>query len=121
MAHMKTLKLLFLLCSLSVFAISACGGDDVDPAVDAVLMLTGDTAMGMTQFGTSCGNSTCHGADGDEGPAPDLTVEVPARDLEGLVTVIVKGSGSMAPQVGAGGLDSQGAANVAAYSRATFQ
>ena len=60
--------------------------------------------------------AACHGADGEGGAAPDLTVMVPILSDGELESIITNGSGYMAPIA----LDDDEVAAVIDYLRATF-
>lgn len=118
-----------LLLGLALVPLAACaddgGGDDEaggctenqEMRIDDVLGLDGDAAAGATVFSNSCGNAGCHGADGIEGPAPDLPDRVPDFMTDGLACVVIGGTGSMPPQ---SSLSDQEIADVLAYVQDTF-
>jgi mono/diheme cytochrome c family protein len=53
-------------------------------------------ANGGDIFASTCAN--CHGPNGNDGSAPDLTVQVPAQSDEELRTIISDGQGYMPAQ-----------------------
>lgn len=69
---------------------------------------------GSAVFSAYC--AACHGADGEGGAAPDLTVMVPILSDGELESIITNGSGYMAPIA----LDDDEVAAVISYLRATF-
>lgn len=94
-------------------------GGNVDSArVDAILALTGDASAGQTIY-ARCSVSSCHGTDGNSGPAgtPALADEVPEQSDEQLVQIVLGGYGSMPAQP----MEDQDMANVLAYLRDTFE
>jgi len=116
---MKT-TLMMMCCSLLV----ACGGDDggeggeggVNPRTADVLDLTGDSTEGADVYTNTCGISSCHGPNGNDGSATagDLGTLVPMLDEEQMVTTVLDGNGSMPPQ---SFLSDQDIADVVAYAR----
>ena len=82
------------------------GGDGTTTGPDAV--------RGGELFSTGCAG--CHGADGDSGYAPNLSVEVPGMSESSLRTLIQSGQRSM-PAVYP---DATDAADVAAYVMLTW-
>ena len=73
-----------------------------------------ETTDGEDIFASSC--SGCHGADGDSGSAPQLSVMVPTLDDDELVQIIEDGTGSMP-----GGLvSSDDLQTLISYLRETF-
>jgi hypothetical protein len=82
------------------------GGDGTTTGPDAV--------RGGELFSTGCAG--CHGADGDSGYAPNLSVEVPGMSESALRTLIQSGQRSM-PAVYP---DATDAADVAAYVMLTW-
>ena len=69
---------------------------------------------GAEVYGRTCGN--CHGANGNDGFATDLTMVVPSLSDEELQSVITEGKGNMQPV----DLDADEVAAVITYLRATF-
>ena len=59
------------------------------------LIPSADATRGQTTFGASCANENCHGTDGDMGPAPDLSIEIPEHNNEELAGIIRNGQGNM--------------------------
>jgi cytochrome c551 len=94
--------------------------DTSDTADTADTSDTSDTAAaqierGRVVFMASC-SAGCHGADGDEGSAPNLSSEVPRADDTELTDVIRNGKGDM-PAVT---LTDAELADLLAYARATW-
>ncbi len=56
---------------------------------------TDGTTDGATLFDSGC--TGCHGADGNSGYAPQLSDEVPGKDLADIVEVVQQGEGDMPP------------------------
>lgn len=103
--------------SLMLVVCVACadeGGSSAD--VDAVLALTGDATAGADVFAGSCGQSTCHAADGSGGEGVDLREHIPEHTDAQLVELMIDGEGEMP----ATGLTAQEEADVLAYLRETF-
>lgn len=102
---------------------SACegGGGSCDASqmdrVDAILMLSSDAAAAQTSFASSCGVSSCHGSNGDSGPAPDLSSETADLDDTDLLCLALNGTGGMPPQ---DGLSDQQLADVLEYIRTSL-
>lgn len=94
--------------------LSACGGSE---RVEDVLELAGDSVAGETHFQQTCGNSSCHGANGIDGDAPDFPSAVPHHSDEGLVEVMINGVGSMPAQ---DSLSDQQMADILEFLRDTF-
>ena len=82
--------------------------DTSDTGVDPV-------ARGREVFLASCVTG-CHGTDGDEGPAPDLSEEVPGRSDSRLQEIVLNGTGDM-PGVPLADAD---LTDLLAYLRATW-
>lgn len=91
--------------------------------VATILGLSGDVTAGSSEYTTSCGTSSCHGADGSgSSTARDLNQVVSTLSDEKLVDVILNGSvanGSVMPGL-ASQMSDQEIADVVAYCRDTF-
>lgn len=91
--------------------------------VATILAISGDAAAGTAEYGSSCGQSSCHGSDGSgSATARDLNQVVPTLTDEKLVDVILNGSvanGSVMPGL-ASQMSDQEVADVVAYCRDTF-
>ncbi len=109
---------------------TACADDDDtsgtgtgDDRVPIIIGLSGDATAGATEYGSSCGQSSCHGSDGSgSATARDLNQVVPTLTDEKLVDVILNGSvanGSVMPGL-ASQMSDQEVADVVAYCRDTF-
>lgn len=97
-----------------IFALAllgACGKSD--PAVDAVLSLSGDATAGASVWITC---AACHGENGEGGTGPAMTEEAGEVSDEEFVDIMIYGYEEMAPV----GLEDQEMADVLAYIRATF-
>ena len=93
----------------------ACGNKDDDSgAADGTDGADGTEVDGASVYASTCQN--CHGDNGNDGFADDLTVEVPARSDDELTDVIQNGSGGMAAQ----NLSDDELSAVLDYLRATF-
>jgi mono/diheme cytochrome c family protein len=92
----------------------ACAGSKDDTSGDNGGGGGGDATAGAEVYSTSCAG--CHGANGNDGSAPDLTAEVPSKTDEELTTIITEGTGSMGPV----SLDDTQLADLLAHLRATF-
>lgn len=88
------------------------GNEDAAERVPDVLELDGDSVNGQSVFGSTCGNSSCHGSDGASGPAPDLPEHVPHHSTEELATIVLGGRDDMPSQAH---LSDQEVADVIAY------
>ena len=96
----------------------ACGDkdDDTGDAADDTADDGGpDMANGEVIFGQTCAN--CHGADGDEGDAPDLSEKVPTHDEASLTDIVKNGTGYMSPV----SITDDEIADVVSYALYTFQ
>lgn len=105
---------------VALLAVSACddhGHDYGDPGQVLELLETADESRGETFFNQTCANAACHGADGDSGPAPDLTVHATAHADDEIAGLIRNGDGDMPAQ---SSLDDQAIADVIVYLKATF-
>ena len=98
---------------LSLAFLVACAGGDKDDTGGGDNG-GGDATAGAEVYTTSC--SGCHGPNGNDGSAADLTAEVPEKTDEELTTIITEGYGSMGPVT----LDDTQLADLLAYLRATF-
>jgi mono/diheme cytochrome c family protein len=87
------------------------------PRVDTITSLPADKAAGAMVFSQTCAAATCHGGDGSEGPAPNLSDEIPEFDSEALLCLLLNGKGDMPSQAS---LSDQQLADVIAYVQATF-
>lgn len=105
---MRSFALLSVLGWMSVAACSSNGD------VDSILSLDGDVAAGETVYNATCGAVSCHGPNGNDGPKPDLTDEVPEKDDEALASIVRFGDGDMPAQTR---LTDQDVADVIAYMR----
>ncbi|HLT35206.1 MAG TPA: cytochrome c [Enhygromyxa sp.] len=119
---MRTTLMTLALCF--GFALAACddnGGDRSECSdaarADTVLDLVPDETAGAMVFSQTCGVSSCHGADGNIGAAPDLSNRVPDHDSEELACLLLAGQGTMPSQ---SSLSDQQLADVLAYVEATF-
>ncbi|MCB9777639.1 MAG: cytochrome c [Alphaproteobacteria bacterium] len=74
----------------------------------------GDTSAGATVFASTCAD--CHGSDGTNGTAPDLSERVPTKTDEEIRTLVEDGQNYMPAQ----DLSSTEIDDVIAYLRATF-
>lgn len=93
------------------------GGAEDDPAIVAILDLTGDTTAGEAVFADTCGTSSCHDADGSGGGSGiDLREHVPHHSDYELVSFVLYGVDAMPPL----DVSDQEAADVLAYLRSTF-
>jgi cytochrome c553 len=88
------------------------GGTD-DGGTDGGTTTGGDAVRGEGLYSACSG---CHGADGDSGYAPDLSVRVPAMTEAAIIAVVQSGRGGM-PSIYA---DATDAADVTAYVIATW-
>ena len=117
------LRIGILIMAMAAFA---CGDDeDENPTggggcaseTSAIAALDGVSSTGQPIFASTCGNAACHGANGDDGPAPNLSTVAAGQSVAALVTVVNCGSGNM-PALNQ--LSDQDIADVVAYVRATF-
>lgn len=84
-----------------------------DAGTDGGTTTGGDAVRGEGLYSACSG---CHGADGDSGYAPDLSVRVPAMTEAAIIAVVQSGRGGM-PSIYA---DATDAADVTAYVIATW-
>jgi mono/diheme cytochrome c family protein len=101
---------------------SACDSDDepVNPRVDDVLALTGDSTAGMMVFVQVCGTTACHGPDGNTPGTPQtvkFSERIPEMDDRGIADTILSGLRTMPAQ---SQLTDQQVADVVAYVLDTF-
>lgn len=105
---------------LALLFATSCGDEAEegrDPEAVIELLSGGDASRGQAFFNTSCANGECHGTDGDFGPAPDLSVEVPQYDTIDLADIILNGKGQMPAQES---LQEQAVADIILYLRQAF-
>lgn len=101
---------------LLLAALAACSASVETADVDAVLELDGDPQSGATLYAEHC--ERCHGVDGTDINAVDLSSLVPSATDEALAEGILSGPGYMPNFVNS--LDSQEVADVVAHMRATW-
>jgi hypothetical protein len=97
---------------------SSAGGS----TTEEILMLTGDPVAGQGVYATTCGQTTCHGPDGDTGSpiSPMHSAVIPTLSDAEIVDTIRFGTiaeGGVMPELSLG---SQDIADVLAYLRQTF-
>jgi len=100
-----------LVLSLSLLA---CDGGKADTADTDTGDVDTEAESGAEMFSATCAN--CHGPNGNDGSAPDLTVAVPGLDDSALETLINEGQGYMPPQ----DIDAADLPVLIAHLRATF-
>jgi len=89
---------------------------DTDTGIDPDTDVDGDPELGVVTYQATCANAGCHGADGDVGPASDLTAAVPFYTDERLSNIIQNGAGRMPGQP----VPDEELADLLAYLRLTF-
>jgi mono/diheme cytochrome c family protein len=124
-----TMKRAFFVLNLALISglvLSACDGDEGGEGscneqesnrVDTILSLGGDETTGADTFTTTCGSSGCHGSDGDSGPGPHLSNEIPEFTVDGLTCLLLTGYDDMPSQAS---LSDQQLADVVAYVQGNF-
>lgn len=114
---MKCFLICGVVCSALTLGLGACSSDDGDNVrVGTILALQGVNADGKTHFDVTCGLAACHGSEGNNGLADDLTAVVSGKSDTELVNLFLNGEGKM-PAVS--GTDQQ-LADVLLYVTETF-
>lgn len=107
---------------IATASVVACGDDDetavCETEAQAIAALSDNPSRGQTVFAATCGLSTCHGADGNQGPSPNLSAVAVGRSDTQLATTVNCGIGTMPAQ---DSLTDQEIADVVAYVQQTFQ
>ncbi len=120
-----------LLCALLGVALTVgCGGDDEGTSsgggggntsrVDAIAALDGNVTGGQTVYSQTCGLTSCHGPNGNDGAANagDLPTLVPTKTKEEIIDIVINGTGDMVPQ---SQLSDQQVADAVAYVQDQWQ
>jgi mono/diheme cytochrome c family protein len=95
-----------LLCAVAgLMLVVGCGGDDETGSggggngsrLDDIKALTGNATAGTTVYTTTCGISSCHGPNGNDGDAnsADLTS---GFSQDAIISAVIDGLGSMPAQ-----------------------
>lgn len=105
---MKWLGSISLVMVMALVGCKDKGGDDSGGD------LTGDATAGAAVYASSCAG--CHGDNGNDGSAADLTAEVPEKSDAELEDIVLNGYDDMPAQ----DLSAQEMADLLAYLRETF-
>ena len=110
-----------LLSALALFFLVACDEgteDECTADANAIAALEDSASEGAVVFSNSCGVESCHGTDGTNGAAPDLSSRAVGLSDTQIARTVLCGEGNMPAQAQ---LDDQEIADVVAYVQENFQ